>query len=109
MAKIEIIADTEEGTLIAKVDGKIVDEASEVSIFTIEKDIYVSVVAVEKIDDNTRRIVRYASAQSEAGKEAIANGTALRLKNLPDFVKIPERTKAERDIETYFGHKLGVE
>jgi hypothetical protein len=108
MAKIVITVDTDTDDISATIDGTAIESPSEVTIYKYEKEVYVSVVSVQGFDDNTNKLTRYCSAECEEAKEAMAAGVLVDRKKIPGMVIMPEKTKAQRDIESYFSNKLSI-
>jgi len=109
VAKINIQIDTEEKTISANIDGKVINDVAEVTAYREEFDgdvfFNAGVSTVEDIDDKTKKVVRFVSSASVDGIDAMKKGTAILIDRFPGFVGIAEKTKVQRDIEAYFSKK----
>ena len=107
MAKINIEVDTSEKTIRATVNGQVVDNVVEVwgfrEVFSEGEDpaFHASVTTRDVIDDSTNRIVRFVSAEAQEARAAINDGVAISNDKFPGMVGIPDKTKAQKDIESY--------
>lgn len=114
MAKIQVTFDTKEKTIEAMIDGQMIQNIVDVygyrEVFDEKEDpIFTAAVTTrEQIDESTMRIVRFVSASSNEARAALADGNAIHSDKFPDMIGIQDMTKAQKDIESFFGPKMGV-
>lgn len=111
MSQINVVTNTEDNTLSVTVNGSVVPNITDVHAYRdTDSDgnvigFYIRVSSKEVVSPDLVKVVEYYSYGSPQAQAAISSGEAVYRDDLPDFVGIRSKTKAQQDIENFLTKK----
>lgn len=111
MAQINVVSNTEDNSLSVSINGSSIQNVTDVGTYRdVDSDgnvigFYVRITAKELVSEGLWKIIEYYSYGSPQAMAAQASGGAVYRDDLPDFVGVPAKTKAQQDIEKFFAKK----
>jgi hypothetical protein len=109
MAIIQAEFNTENKSLVVRIDEEVVEDATGISFNQKydDHDKYGCEISIfSNGDDDIMEFRRLCSAQTEQAQAALADGTGKESAAFPGFVEVPDQvkpSKAEADIADFFG------
>lgn len=108
MAQINILSNTDENSLSISINGSVIPNVTDIGAYRDTDSngdvigFYIRITAKELVSAGLWKIVEYYSYGSPQAMAAQSSGNAVYRDDLPGFVGIPSKTKAQRDIEKFF-------
>ncbi len=103
MSKVLVEVDTNDKSIVVKVDGDIIKNVIEVFGFVEDNGFRFSVMTSEKVGD-INKITKFIAIGTEEANMAEITGSIIDYDSISGFVGVCDfKTRAQNDIHTFFG------